>query len=393
MIGLDPDEDITGRRIGEFSPAWARERVHREALAVARRDGVWRGEGAGCTATATRSHVAGHRRAQHSRRRGRLLRDDRARHDARACRRGGAARERGALPHGVRAGADRRVADRPRGPLLQVNDAFCRTVRRTREELMRLGPAPSRTPTTSRRPPMPSRCSSAAARRCSASRSATSTRSATRSGRGQRQPVLRRTTAGRSTSSAWSRTSASGASRTRCNAACSRRSCRASTASSSPCATCPGTRQTAISGDWYDVIPLPDGRVGVVIGDVVGRGIEAAATMSQLRTALRAYAIEGLEPAEVVGKLHRLVDHLRRRPQHDARLPGPRPVHARGALRQRRAICRSSTCPPTVRRGSCRARLDAARRGAGRRARSRRSAGARARRHRPAVHRRARRAP
>jgi len=61
----------------------------------------------------------------------------------------------------------------------------------------------------------------------------------------------------------------------------------------------PGTRQTEVSGDWYDVIPLPDGRVGVVIGDVVGRGIEAAATMSQLRTALRAYAVEGLEPAEV----------------------------------------------------------------------------------------------
>ncbi|MGH2944402.1 MAG: SpoIIE family protein phosphatase, partial [Solirubrobacteraceae bacterium] len=73
----------------------------------------------------------------------------------------------------------------------------------------------------------------------------------------------------------------------------------------------PGTRHTEISGDWYDVIPLPDGRVGVVIGDVVGRGIEAAATMSQLRTALRAYAIEGLEPAVVVAKLHRLVDHLR----------------------------------------------------------------------------------
>ena len=73
----------------------------------------------------------------------------------------------------------------------------------------------------------------------------------------------------------------------------------------------PGMRQTEISGDWYDVIPLPDGRVGVVIGDVVGRGIEAAATMSQLRTALRAYAVEGLEPAEVVAKLHRLVDHLR----------------------------------------------------------------------------------
>ena len=156
----------------------------------------------------------------------------------------------------------------------------------------------------------------------------------------------------------------------------------------------PGTRQTEISGDWYDVIPLPDGRVGVVIGDVVGRGIEAAATMSQLRTALRAYAIDGLQPAEVVGKLHRLVDHLRRRPQHDARLPGLRPVHARGALRQRRAICRSCTCPPAGRRssspGARSTPLGAAPVGARDPAGARR---ARPRRRGPAVHRRARRAP
>jgi anti-anti-sigma factor len=73
----------------------------------------------------------------------------------------------------------------------------------------------------------------------------------------------------------------------------------------------PSGSNAEVSGDWYDVIPLPDGRVGIVIGDVVGRGVEAAATMSQLRTALRAYAVEGLEPAEVVAKLHRLVGHLR----------------------------------------------------------------------------------
>nr|MBA3748384.1 serine/threonine-protein phosphatase [Solirubrobacterales bacterium] len=72
----------------------------------------------------------------------------------------------------------------------------------------------------------------------------------------------------------------------------------------------PGSRETQVCGDWYDVIPLPDGRFGIVIGDVVGRGIEAAATMSQLRTALRAYAIEGLAPAGVARKLHLLVDHL-----------------------------------------------------------------------------------
>ena len=155
----------------------------------------------------------------------------------------------------------------------------------------------------------------------------------------------------------------------------------------------PGTRRTEISGDWYDVIPLPDGRVGVVIGDVVGRGIEAAATMSQLRTALRAYAVDGLQPAEVVGKLHRLVDHLRRRPQHDARLPGLRPVHARGALRQRRP----SADPPRARRRVVAVphgrALDPARRGTGRRADPPGARRARSRRRGPAVHRRPRRAP
>jgi serine phosphatase RsbU (regulator of sigma subunit) len=72
----------------------------------------------------------------------------------------------------------------------------------------------------------------------------------------------------------------------------------------------PGSRQTEVGGDWYDLIPLPGDCFGVVIGDVVGRGIEAAVTMSQLRTALRAYAVEGLAPAEVVGKLHRFTNHL-----------------------------------------------------------------------------------
>src|SRR4051812_42075925 len=44
MIGIGPDEDIAGLPVGRFSPAWARERVLREALPVARRDGVWRGD-------------------------------------------------------------------------------------------------------------------------------------------------------------------------------------------------------------------------------------------------------------------------------------------------------------------------------------------------------------
>ena len=52
----------------------------------------------------------------------------------------------------------------------------------------------------------------------------------------------------------------------------------------------------SLGGDWYDVFALAGGRVGVVVGDVVGRGVEAAAVMAQLRTAVRAYAA-GRPPA------------------------------------------------------------------------------------------------
>ena len=59
----------------------------------------------------------------------------------------------------------------------------------------------------------------------------------------------------------------------------------------------PGGAGTQVGGDWYDTIPLPGGRVALVIGDVAGRGIDAAAMMGQLRSALRAYALEGRRPA------------------------------------------------------------------------------------------------
>ncbi|MFE3740178.1 SpoIIE family protein phosphatase [Streptomyces sp. NPDC059096] len=57
-----------------------------------------------------------------------------------------------------------------------------------------------------------------------------------------------------------------------------------------------------IGGDWYDVIPLPGGRVGTVIGDVQGHDTHAAAVMGQLRIVLRAYAAEGHEPATVMAR-------------------------------------------------------------------------------------------
>jgi serine phosphatase RsbU (regulator of sigma subunit)/DNA-binding NarL/FixJ family response regulator len=62
----------------------------------------------------------------------------------------------------------------------------------------------------------------------------------------------------------------------------------------------------AVGGDWYDAIQLPDGRLGLAIGDVTGHGAEAAVLMGQLRTALRAYALEGSSPDVVVSRLNGL---------------------------------------------------------------------------------------
>lgn len=61
-----------------------------------------------------------------------------------------------------------------------------------------------------------------------------------------------------------------------------------------------------VGGDWYDVIGLPGGEVGLVMGDVVGHDLKAAAVMGQMRHALRAYAADGLPPEDVLKKLNRL---------------------------------------------------------------------------------------
>ena len=61
--------------------------------------------------------------------------------------------------------------------------------------------------------------------------------------------------------------------------------------------------QTQVGGDWYDIIPLSAGRVGIVIGDVEGRGARAAAVMGQLRAALRAFAQDDKSPEEILRKL------------------------------------------------------------------------------------------
>jgi serine phosphatase RsbU (regulator of sigma subunit)/anti-sigma regulatory factor (Ser/Thr protein kinase) len=69
----------------------------------------------------------------------------------------------------------------------------------------------------------------------------------------------------------------------------------------------PGGGPADIGGDWYDAVALPGGELALVIGDVVGKGVQAAAMMGQVRNALRAYLLEGFPPDEAIGRLNRLV--------------------------------------------------------------------------------------
>lgn len=71
----------------------------------------------------------------------------------------------------------------------------------------------------------------------------------------------------------------------------------------------PAGTGTAIGGDWYDALELDDGRVALVVGDVVGHGLRAAATMGQLRNAFRAYALVEPSPAAAVARIDRLLAH------------------------------------------------------------------------------------
>jgi serine phosphatase RsbU (regulator of sigma subunit) len=65
-----------------------------------------------------------------------------------------------------------------------------------------------------------------------------------------------------------------------------------------------------IGGDWYDVFTLPDGNLALVMGDVVGHDVQAASFMGKLRSALRAYALEGHCPSEVLARLNNFTHHL-----------------------------------------------------------------------------------
>ncbi|WP_330347234.1 PP2C family protein-serine/threonine phosphatase [Streptomyces sp. NBC_00582] len=72
----------------------------------------------------------------------------------------------------------------------------------------------------------------------------------------------------------------------------------------------PATYGLNIGGDWYDAFRRPDGSLIVVIGDVTGHGLHAAVMMSQLRTALRAYAVDTGSPGRLLTRLHLFLHHL-----------------------------------------------------------------------------------
>ncbi|MEK8171815.1 SpoIIE family protein phosphatase [Streptomyces sp. M19] len=68
--------------------------------------------------------------------------------------------------------------------------------------------------------------------------------------------------------------------------------------------------ESGVGGDWFDVIPLPGARVALVVGDVVGHGLHAAATMGRLRTAVHNFSTLDLPPDELLGHLDELIARI-----------------------------------------------------------------------------------
>ena len=152
----------------------------------------------------------------------------------------------------------------------------------------------------------------------------------------------------------------------------------------------PAEAQLEVGGDWYDTFELPDGKVGIVVGDVVGRGLSAAAAMGQLRSAVRALALAGLGPAAVDPS----PGHVRRPGRgdavRDARVRRGRPGQRRRHVHRRRAPAAGAVPSAAGVHGGP---LDAAGRQRRDAAADRGALHARAGRRVRALHRRPRRAP
>jgi serine phosphatase RsbU (regulator of sigma subunit) len=65
-----------------------------------------------------------------------------------------------------------------------------------------------------------------------------------------------------------------------------------------------------VGGDWYDVFVLPDGKVGIVVGDVAGSGLPAAVIMGRMRSSLRSYVLQASDPATALGLLDRKIQYF-----------------------------------------------------------------------------------
>ena len=105
----------------------------------------------------------------------------------------------------------------------------------------------------------------------------------------------------------------------------------------------PAAAEAEVGGDWYDVIPMTGGRVGLVMGDVAGKGLAAASMVGRLRSALRAYALEGHDPAAVLDQLNRLM-WTEARGQPD----GHPPVRDRGSGGRPMSWVNAGHMPPMV---------------------------------------------
>jgi anti-anti-sigma factor len=104
----------------------------------------------------------------------------------------------------------------------------------------------------------------------------------------------------------------------------------------------PGTGR--VGGDWYDVFPLPSGEVCAVIGDVAGTGLEAAVIMGRIRSSLQSYALETADPAQVLDRLDRKLQHFE--PETMATVLCAMISPSRGHIR----ICSAGHLPPIIAR-------------------------------------------
>ncbi|WP_121827842.1 SpoIIE family protein phosphatase [Streptomyces sp. S1] len=111
----------------------------------------------------------------------------------------------------------------------------------------------------------------------------------------------------------------------------------------------PAGSRAGVGGDWYDVIPLSGARVALVVGDVVGRGLHAAATMGRLRTAVRAFADIDLMPDELLTHLDDVVIRMQREESADEGETSATCLYAiYDPVSRRCSLASAGHVPPTV---------------------------------------------